>query len=87
MIYDNTLYFEDADGWASALSSTNGRLIWHRRIGTLAAASPALDLRHKLVFFTLLSRRPARASPGNGAVVAVSMKTGKVGVVARAARR
>jgi outer membrane protein assembly factor BamB len=78
VIDDNTLYFEDANGWASALSSTNGRLIWHRRIGTLAAASPALDLRHGLVFFTLLSTSPGARTPGNGAVVAVSMKTGKV---------
>ena len=78
VIDDNTLYFEDANGWASALSSTNGRLIWHRRIGTLAAASPALDLRHQLVFFTLLSTTPGTRTPGNGAVVALSMKTGKV---------
>jgi outer membrane protein assembly factor BamB len=78
VIYDNTLYFEDANGWASALSSTNGRLIWHRRIGTLAAASPALDIRHKLVFFPLLSRTPGAREPGNGAVVAVAMNTGKI---------
>jgi outer membrane protein assembly factor BamB len=78
VIYDNTLYFEDEHGWASALSSTNGHLIWHRRIGTLAAASPALDISHKLVFFTLLSTSPGARTPGNGAVVAVSMKTGKV---------
>lgn len=78
VIYDNTLYFEDANGWASALSSTNGQLVWHRRIGTVAAASPALDIRHKLVFFTLLSRTPGTRATGNGAVVALSMKTGKV---------
>jgi outer membrane protein assembly factor BamB len=78
VIDDNTLYFEDANGWASALNSTNGRLIWHRRIGTLAAASPALDTRHQLVFFTLLSTSPGARVPGNGAVVALSMKTGKV---------
>ena len=78
VIYDNTLYFEDANGWASALSSTTGQLIWHRRIGTVAAASPALDIRHKLVFFTLLSRTPGTRATGNGAVVAVSMKTGRV---------
>ena len=78
MVYDNTLYFEDANGWASALSSMNGRLIWHHRIGTLAAASPALDIQHKLVFFTLLSTSPGARAPGNGAVVALSMKTGKV---------
>ena len=78
VIYDNTLYFEDANGWASALSSTNGQLVWHRRIGTVAAASPALDIRHKLVLFTLLSRTPGTRATGNGAVVALSMKTGKV---------
>ena len=78
VIYDNTLYFEDANGWASALRSTNGQLIWHRRVGTLAAASPALDIRHQLVFFTLLSTSPGARVPGNGAVVALSMKTGKI---------
>ena len=78
VIYDNTLYFEDINGWASALSSTTGHLLWHRRLGTLAAASPALDIRHKLVFFTLLSTRPGAHSPGGGAVVAVSMKNGHV---------
>jgi outer membrane protein assembly factor BamB len=78
VIYDNTLYFEDANGWASGLNTTNGKLIWHRRIGTLAAASPGLDLLHKLVFFTLLSTSPGARSSGNGAVVALSMKTGQV---------
>jgi len=78
VIYDNTLYFQDANGWASALSTTNDHLIWHRRIGTLAAASPGLDIRHQLVFFTLLSTSPGATSPGNGAVVALSMKTGQV---------
>jgi len=78
VIYDNTLYFEDYNGWASALSSTTGRLIWHRRIGTLAAASPALDLRHQIAFFVLLSNTPGARVGGNGSVVALSMKTGKV---------
>ena len=78
VIDDNTLYFQDSNGWASALGSTNGKLIWHRRIGTVAAASPALDIRHGIVFFTLLSTTPGAREPGNGAVVALSMKTGKV---------
>jgi outer membrane protein assembly factor BamB len=78
VIDENTLYFEDANGWASALRTTDGRLIWHRRVGTLAAASPALDPRHQLVFFTLLSRSAGAKEPGNGAVVALSMKTGQV---------
>ncbi|HET6867751.1 MAG TPA: PQQ-binding-like beta-propeller repeat protein [Solirubrobacteraceae bacterium] len=78
VIYANKLYFEDANGWARALSSTNGHVLWRRRVGTLAAASPALDIRHKLVFFTLLSVHPGARAPGGGAVVAVSMKTGRV---------
>jgi outer membrane protein assembly factor BamB len=78
VIYANTLYFEDANGWARALNSANGHVVWRRRVGTLAAASPALDIRHKLVFFTVLSVRPGSRTPGSGAVVAVSMKTGRV---------
>jgi outer membrane protein assembly factor BamB len=77
VIYDNTLYFEDGNGSAKAVSTTNGRLLWERKVGTLAAASPALDIRRKLVFFTLLSTSAGARTPGNGAVVAVSMKTGK----------
>lgn len=78
VIYDNTLYFEDANGFARAVSTTNGHVLWVRRIGSLAAASPALDTRHKLAFFVLLSTTPGASVPGNGAVVALSMKTGKV---------
>ena len=50
-------------------------MLWLRKVGSLAAASPALDLRHKLVFFTELSASPGSRSPGNGRVVAVAMKT------------
>ena len=78
MIYDNTLYFEDANGWRERSTPRNGHVLWHRQIGSLAAASPALDTRHKLVFFTLLSNSPGASVPGNGSVVALSMKTGKV---------
>jgi outer membrane protein assembly factor BamB len=78
VIYDNTLYFEDANGWARAVSTTNGKVLWVRRVGTLAAASPALDVRHRLVFFALLSTTPSATDPGNGAVLALSMKTGRV---------
>jgi outer membrane protein assembly factor BamB len=78
VIYANTLYFEDANGWARAVNTTNGHVLWRRRVGTVAAASPALDIRHKLAFFTLLSVRPGARAPGDGAVVALSMKTGRV---------
>jgi outer membrane protein assembly factor BamB len=78
VIYDNTLYFQDADGRAKAISSATGRMLWLRKVGTLAAASPAIDVRHQLVFFTLLSVSPGATVPGNGRVVALAMKTGKV---------
>jgi outer membrane protein assembly factor BamB len=77
VIYHNTLFFEDANGWARAVSTMNGHVLWKRRVGTLAAASPALDIRHRLVFFVLLSTSPGASVPGNGAVVALSMKTGR----------
>ena len=77
-IYDNTLFLLDAHGWAKAINTANGHIVWQRRVGTVAAASPALDIRHKLAFFTLLSTSPGATQPGNGAVVALSMKTGKV---------
>ncbi len=77
VIYHNTLFFEDEHGSAKAVKTTNGHVLWQRKVGSLAAASPALDIRHKLVFFTLLSTSPGATVPGNGAVVAVSMKTGK----------
>jgi outer membrane protein assembly factor BamB len=78
VIFHNTLYFQDADGRAKAVNSMTGRMLWLRKVGTLAAASPALDMRHKLAFFTELSASPGARSPGNGRIVAVKMKTGKV---------
>jgi len=77
VIYDNTLYLEDYNGFARAVNTRNGHVLWVRRVGTLAAASPALDIRHKLVFFVLLSETPGARVGGNGAVVALSMKTGR----------
>jgi outer membrane protein assembly factor BamB len=78
VIYDNTLYFEDYNGSAKAVSTINGRLIWERRLGTLAAASPGLDIRHRLAFFVLLSRTPGAQAGENGLIAAVSMGTGQV---------
>jgi outer membrane protein assembly factor BamB len=78
VVYDNTLYFEDGHGSAKALRTTDGGVLWQRQVGTLAAASPALDIRHGLVFYALLSRSAGAHAPGNGAIVAVSMKTGRV---------
>ncbi|MDQ6605224.1 MAG: PQQ-like beta-propeller repeat protein [Actinomycetota bacterium] len=79
VIYQNTLYLLDDNGWAKAIDKRSGHRIWQHRIGTLAAASPAIDVKNHLVFFPLLSINPSAGQhPGNGRVVALSMGTGRV---------
>jgi outer membrane protein assembly factor BamB len=79
VIYQNTLYLIDDNGSAKAIDKLTGRKLWERKVGTLAAASPAIDVAHKLVLIPLLSVNPnAGQNPGNGRFLALSMKTGKV---------
>jgi outer membrane protein assembly factor BamB len=75
VMYRSRLYLVDNDGSAKAINATNGHRIWERKVGTLAAASPALDIGHGLVLVPLLSVRGR--SPGHGALVALSMRTGR----------
>ncbi|MGI8902313.1 MAG: PQQ-binding-like beta-propeller repeat protein [Solirubrobacteraceae bacterium] len=78
VIYQNTMYLVDDGGSAKAIDKRNGHLIWQRQVGTLAAASPAVDVHDKLVLVPLLSVNPnAGHNPGNGRMVALSMKTGR----------
>ncbi len=81
VIYQNTLYVVDDDGSAKAIDKLNGHKLWETKLGTLAAASPALGVSQGLVFVPILSTSPnagASQSPGNGRIVALSMKTGRV---------
>jgi outer membrane protein assembly factor BamB len=78
VIYNNTLFFEDYYAHTKAVSVLTGHSIWTRSLGTLAAASPGLDIRHKLVFFVVLSTIPGARLPGSGRIVALSMKNGKI---------
>jgi outer membrane protein assembly factor BamB len=79
VIYQNTLYLIDDDGSAKAIDKRNGRLLWQNKIGTLSAASPALGVREGLVFMPVLSVDPhAGQNPGNGRLVALSIRTGKI---------
>lgn len=61
------------NGALYAVSRLTGRVSWKRRLGTLAAASPACS--HGVVYALLLER--SRGSKG-GRVAAVSAKTGRV---------
>jgi outer membrane protein assembly factor BamB len=77
VIYGNSLFMLNDDGVAIALDKRNGRVLWQNKVGTLAAASPAIG--GGLVFLPLLSTRPnAGQNPGAGRFVAVSQKTGKI---------
>jgi outer membrane protein assembly factor BamB len=76
VLYRSRLYLLDDDGSAKAIEASNGHVIWQRRVGTLAAASPALDVAHGLLFVPLLSVHGH--SPGHGRLVALSMQTGRV---------
>ncbi len=76
VIYGHTLYLIDDDGSAKAIDTRTGRKLWETKVGTLAAASPALGVPQGLIFVPVLSI--AGHSPGNGQIVALSMKTGHV---------
>jgi outer membrane protein assembly factor BamB len=79
VIYQNTLYLVDDNGSAKAINKLNGRLLWAHKVGTLAAASPAIGVQEGLVFIPVLSTRPASGQvPGDGRIVALSMKTGRI---------
>ena len=45
----------DDDGSAKAINKINGHKLWERKIGTLAAASPAIGVKHSLIFLPVLS--------------------------------
>ena len=73
VIYGNTLFVLDDDGSANSIDTRTGRK-WVHKIGTLAAASPAVAVRQRMVVMAVLS--VSGHSPGNGRFVALSMKNG-----------
>jgi outer membrane protein assembly factor BamB len=76
VISGNTLYLDDDDASVKAINIHNGHKLWEHKLGTLAAASPAIGASQGLLFVPLLSVHGH--SPGGGAVFALSMKTGKI---------
>ena len=85
VIYGNTLYVMDDDASAKELDSKTGHKVWETKVGTLAAASPALGVKQGLMYLPVLSAHGH--SPGNGRFVALSMKTGPDRVVEGDPRR
>jgi outer membrane protein assembly factor BamB len=81
VIYRNTLYLIDDDGSAKAIDKRTGQKLWETKVGTLAAASPALGISQDLMYVALLSTNANAEqthTAGNGLVAALSMKTGKI---------
>ena len=75
-IYHETMFMLDDDGSARAVNLRTGRVIWHRKVGTLAAASPAVAGPAGVVLMPVLSTLGRK--PGNGRFVALSMTTGRI---------
>ena len=71
-----SMYLIDDDGFARALSVATGKVQWTRRVGTLAAASPAIASGAGVVLMPVLSVHGS--APGNGRFVALSTRTGRV---------
>src|SRR3954468_9070204 len=66
------LYLLDNNAFPWSIRKRNGDVRWKRRLGILAAASPAYD--HGRVFVTVLERAPRKG----GRVVALRARDGKV---------
>jgi outer membrane protein assembly factor BamB len=76
VIYQNRLYLIDDDASAKAIDKRTGHKLWETKVGTLAAASPALGIDQGLMFVAVLSAHGH--APGGGRFEALSMKTGHV---------
>ncbi len=73
-IYDNDLFALDDDGSVKAINRLTGHRIWERKVGSLAAASPAVGVREHMIFVPVLSMHGH--SPGGGQIIALGMKNG-----------
>ncbi len=75
VIWHGTMFMLGDDGIAHAIRTSDGRPVWSRRVGSLAAASPAVDGRDRLIVLPVLSQQGS--APGGGAFLALSMRTGR----------
>jgi outer membrane protein assembly factor BamB len=75
-IHGDQMFFLDDSGYVREINTQTGKIGWARQIGTLAAATPAIDAKAGIVLMPVLSDHGL--SPGNGRFVALSMATGRV---------
>jgi outer membrane protein assembly factor BamB len=75
-IFHESMYLLDDDGSARAVNLRNGHELWKRKVGSLAAATPAVAAQAGEVLMPVLST--GGHTPGAGRFVALSMKTGRL---------
>jgi outer membrane protein assembly factor BamB len=75
-IHGDQMFFLDDSGYAREINTRTGKIGWARQLGTLAAATPAIDAKDGLVLMPVLSDHGSK--PGDGRFVALSMATGRV---------
>lgn len=78
VMYHDDLFFSDFNGSVKAVNKRTGKRIWKHKIGTLAAVSPGVDARHRLIFVPTLSDTRGARLPGNGRIVALGMARGRI---------
>jgi outer membrane protein assembly factor BamB len=76
VIFHGAMYFMDDGATVKGVNLDDGHQLWSRHLGTLSAASPAIDARLRLVFVPVLA--DTGTSPGDGRFAALSLSTGRV---------
>jgi outer membrane protein assembly factor BamB len=76
VIYHGYLYFVDDGGTVKEINKTTGRRVWFNDLGSLAAASPAVGVRERMIYVPILSTHGH--SPGGGEIAGLSLYNGHV---------
>ena len=69
VVWQGVAYVNNFHGWLRAINVRTGRVLWQRRIGSLIAASPAIDPKRNILVTTTMQP---------GYVYAISLANGKV---------
>ena len=69
VVWQGVAYVNNFYGWLRAINVRTGRVLWQRRIGSLVAASPAVDPKRNILVTTTMQP---------GYVYAISLANGKI---------
>jgi outer membrane protein assembly factor BamB len=77
-IWGNNLYFLDGGATVKRVNIKTGKQIWLKHVGKRSASTPALDVKDKLLFVSVLSTIGTATTDFDGLVQARSMLSGKI---------